>query len=87
MKAPTKPDTDLIYVYLFLKAQSHLDLINQKWVQLVRKTHRPTPYQDALAGAKWALTDRLEQQAVNAKNDGKLLFCFEGTTVLQGGAA
>lgn len=42
---------------------------------------------DALWDGMYALQGRAHLMAEYARDSGQLLFCFEGTTVLQGGAA
>lgn len=89
MSPSTQPDPEarLIYVRLLLEFQPHYELISKKWLAMRGKTKQAHAYEDALAASKWALRDQITEFAKCARERGQLLFCFEGTTVLQGGAA
>ena len=54
----------------------------------LRKSKEPSdPLWDALFDGELALKHKGDRLAELCKDAGQLLFCFEGTTVLQGGAA
>lgn len=86
--AASQKRTDFIYLILFLEAEQHAHTLNQqKRAIFKRNGYRETPYTKALSAARWALDDIARDKARNLTRDGHLLFAFQGTTVLQGGAA
>lgn len=84
--------TDHIWAVLFLEndlARDHIKAIRAD--DLKRQQWQETPQTEALGMAYWALRDIADKNLQLAKDDGKLLMCWEGSTLLaiarRGGAA
>lgn len=80
-------DRNLVFVELFLSTHKYYELIAKKWLSIRAKSKAAREYEEALGWAKWALHDQARSYIREAREHGQLLFCFEGTTVLKGGAA
>lgn len=80
-------DPKFTNLFLLLELIRHHELICKKWLGMRGKTKQSLAFEDALQAAKWAMHDQITEYIHTARERGQLLFCFEGTTVLQGGAA
>lgn len=79
---------EFIYLICFLEADEHAHALTQQQKAIWKRNgFRNTPYTEALSHARYALNDIAAEHARKLTRDGKLLFAFQGTTVLQGCAA
>lgn len=85
--------TRYIFVTCMLEAQRSAQVLLDKRDQLMKPTARrpvrgnDTKLTDALWDGYTALESEARECAKKALEYGQILHCFEGTTVLQGGAA
>lgn len=85
--------TRLIFVLCLLEAQQNAQtlLIERAKQQKPTKSHPQGRYESPLLDALWAGYNALRLEAdrcaKEARQRGQLLYCFEGTTVLEGCAA
>lgn len=83
--------TRLIFVLCLLEAQQNAQtlLIERAKQQKPTKSHPQGRYESPLLDALWAGYNALRQEAARCAEEarlrGQLLYCFEGTTVLEGG--
>ncbi len=84
------PETYL-YVRSFLESQEDsqvlLDAYERSIKASYRKLRKPSRLAIAIWNGYWELITRSKEWAELARKNGHLLYCWEGTKVLEGGAA
>ncbi len=80
-----------LYVRLFLESQEHSQVLLDTYMRSIkastRKMRKPSRLEKALFDGYWELSKRSKELAELAKNKGQLLYCWQGTKVLEGSAA
>ena len=75
--------TTILFVAAYLQASKNAAILHKMHL---RKKHADAEW-DALWDGMFALQAMASKSVEHARDVGELLFCFDGTTVLQGGAA
>ncbi len=91
-KVTKRKDLSLVYVTEFLERSHDAAVLKKEWEKRYLKNRRTAAsikdraLTDALLSAAIELKQTAHKYVRLAREDGLLLFCFEGSKVLEGGA-